>query len=77
MYEFVPVSIQPSTYAIAPTPVSAIIILPIVELSGMIRLYGDGAWVYGMSNIIHRLEKSDFLTVLPPLSDHISHPRTS
>jgi hypothetical protein len=77
VYEFVPISIQPPTYAVAPTPIHAIVILPTVELPGMVRLYGDGTLIYNTSNIIRGLDKLNVLTSLSPLSDDISHPRAS
>ena len=56
VYEFVSISIQPPTYAVAPTPVPTIVILPTVELSGMVGLNGDGTLIYNTSEMIHWVE---------------------
>ena len=77
MDELVPISIQPPAYAVTPTPVHAIVVLPTVELPRMVRLYGDGALSYNTSNIMRGLDNLDVLTSLSPLSGDLSRPRAS
>jgi hypothetical protein len=57
--KFVAVGIQPSAYAVTPTPVSTIVILPTVRLSGVVGLNGNKPLIWGMSNVIRESKKLD------------------
>ena len=50
VYKFVAIRVQAPTYAVTPTPISTIVILPTVELSGMVGRHGDVALIYGNFN---------------------------
>jgi len=77
VYELVPVSIQPPTYPVAPTPVCAVVILPTIELPRVVRLYGGGALSYDTSNIIRWFDELGVLTNFSPPPDNLSNPRVS
>jgi hypothetical protein len=77
VYKFVAIRVQAPTYAVTPAPISTIVILPTVELPGMVGRHRDVALIYKISIVTHQFDKLDLLTRFTTLSEDLSHPRSS